>query len=120
MAWNLTAKSPLNFITIFKISKLAGRTTTWSGNRTVRRYSNSPAPPKRLLNVTGEPPIQYYEAHRRNAYQYHKATFMFFDHEEFMTECIPFFKQGHAILKTYAPIISILKLPVTSKEYESL
>ena len=30
------------------------------------------APPKHLLNVTGEPPIQYYEAHRRSAYKYHK------------------------------------------------
>ena len=39
------------------------------GNSTVCRYSNSPAPPKRLLNVIGEPPIQYYEANRRNAYR---------------------------------------------------
>ena len=29
-------------------------------------YSNSPAPPKCLLNVIGEQPIQYNEAHWRN------------------------------------------------------
>ena len=45
------------------------------GNRAVRRCSNSPAPPKRLLNVIGEPPIQYNKVHRRNTYnKYNKVN----------------------------------------------